>query len=187
MRAIRLLSSTLQDCKLVASQSGHHSLVTDAPLESPGDLPEELIPGGMAKHIIDALESVEIQAENSELIGLDCGLQRFRQRALKKISVRQIGEGVVFSHVGDLLFGSPSFSNILVRINPSTAGQFAPRDSNGSTVRKLLLIRIRSIDEYARAVGLMDLLRRPSREATRRFNTLHQPKKAHAGNDAFAR
>jgi hypothetical protein len=81
------------------------------------------------------------------LITVICGFQRSRQRALKQVSVPQIGEAVVLSHVSDLLFGPAPVGNFLVCIDPSTAGQFSSRDGKGSAVQKLGLIGIRSVDE----------------------------------------
>src|ERR1700712_2419272 len=101
-------------------------MVSNRPFESPRYLLKQIVPDRMPKHIVDALEAVEIQAKNDDLICLDRGFQRLRQFSLKEISIRQVGERVVLSHVSDLLLGLSSLGNILVRINPTAAGQLAP-------------------------------------------------------------
>ena len=145
---VGLQLAALHDGELVASEPGHHSLVADTQQQPVGDLPEQFIADGMAEHVVDGLEAIEIEAENRELIG-GGGVQRFGQRALKQVSVRQIGEGVVFGHVSDLLFGPPALGDVLVRIDPAAAGQFAPRDGDDAAVGKLLLVGVRPVGEAA--------------------------------------
>jgi hypothetical protein len=75
---------------------------------------QELVADDVAEHILDLLETNEVDAEKGEA---RAGLRRLRERHLQVLregrAVRQAGQGVVTRHVHDLRLGLPPLGDVL--------------------------------------------------------------------------
>ncbi len=93
-----------QDDELVAAESGHRILGTDAVEQPRGRLLEQLVAGDMAERVIDHLEVVEIDEHHAETFARALGArQRQVQAVVEQRPVGQPGQFVVRRQVLDAL------------------------------------------------------------------------------------
>ena len=86
----------------------------NSPESSYGALEENLVPGPMAKAVVDLLEIVEIEKQDGQ--GLLAGtrlVQRVGKRGLESVAIGQSGDGVEMRHVLDLSLGVEAVGDIL--------------------------------------------------------------------------
>src|ERR1700722_10997686 len=100
----------------------------------------------MAERVVDRLEAIEIDAEHRELAAIDA-FERLDEMLPEKNAVRQIGQGIIMRHVGDLRLRLAARRYVLMRRQRAAAGKWLVQDRNGSAI--------------ARCPGFMPRLRHP--------------------------
>ena len=73
---------------------------------------QQLVTDVMSERVVDALELVDVDIEQSELLAFAGLLKLALDLRAEQRPVRQIGERVVMRHVRDLLVGAPPFGDI---------------------------------------------------------------------------
>ena len=89
------------------------SLVPDAALDAAGDGLQQFVADMMAERIVDALEFVDVDIEQGELLAAAGLLELALDLLAEQHAVRQVGQRVVMREMGDLLVGAPAFGDVL--------------------------------------------------------------------------
>src|ERR1700732_3090358 len=130
----RLLYACLDDCKFVASKSSNEIRLSDTTPQTGCHGFQEFIACGMAERIVDALEFVDVDVEHRKLLAPLGSLELPLQLLAERHAIRQIGQRVVVSQMGNLLLGAPALRDVLLRGNPSTIRQRSIHDLDRTTV-----------------------------------------------------
>ena len=85
-------------------------------LQPLGHRAQQRVADRMAEHVVDALEAVEIEEHDGELVA---AAQRLLHLVLEQHAVRQIGQRVVPRHVHDLGFGLAALGDIFIGRHPA--------------------------------------------------------------------
>ena len=106
----------LHDGEFVAAETSHRIDAAHHALQALGHRAQQRVADRMAERIVDALEAVEIEEHDRELVA---AAERLFHLVAEQHAVRQIGERVVARHVHDLGFGLPAFGDVLVGRDPA--------------------------------------------------------------------
>jgi len=135
----RDIRDALDDSELVASQPRNRVALTDGSLDSRGDFLQQLVSGRVPQRIVDGLEMVQVDIQHGELAGAMPHLGETLFEALLELEpVRQPGQGVVRRHFLDLLFGSTTHGDVLMRRHPSAIGELLLALSDDAPIRQFV-------------------------------------------------
>ena len=120
MRAASSLASVglaldLHDGEFVAAEPGDRIDAAHDALQALGHRAQQRVADRMAERIVDALEAVEIEEHDRELVAAP---ERLLHLVLEQHAVRQIGERVVARHVHDLGLGLPALGDVFIGRDP---------------------------------------------------------------------
>ena len=116
MPAVGLLAVDDQ-AELVAGEPGHDAAAGGS-LDAARDLDQELVAHGVAEHVVDFLQAIEIDAQHREfLVGAGTGLDHLGQRLQEGGAVRQIGQSVMIGHVRHPRLGLASVGDVLMGLD----------------------------------------------------------------------
>ena len=132
----RLGQPGLDDRKLVAAEPRDRVGLADHGLEARRGLLEQRVAGGVAAHVVDLLEAIEVEAQHRDLVAV---APRPRQRLLEAVAeqhaVGQAGQRVVVGHEPDLRLGRLALGDVADRRDARApalvvhgAGQHLDRD-----------------------------------------------------------
>ena len=84
----------------------------------------------VAERIVDALELVDVDIEQRELLAVGGLLQLALDLLAEQRAVRQVGQRIVVRHMRDLLVGAPPLGDVLDDVDEVTrfAGMVADAD-----------------------------------------------------------
>ena len=125
----------LHDRELVAAQSRDEAGGADAAAQAGGDGFEQLVADQMAERIVDALELVDVDVIDGELLAVRDLRQFLLQPLVEQRAVRQVGQRVVMGEVGDALLGAAALGDVLVGRDPAAVGQRLVDDLHRAAVR----------------------------------------------------
>jgi hypothetical protein len=126
-----------QNGKLIAAEAGHRVWITRTATKPIGYQTKQLVPDWMAQRIVYGFKVVEIEGEHGNAFTALHALQLLRQALSQKRTIWQIGQRIVMRHMGDLLFGTPPFSHILVGHQSADARYVSGRDQMKPASRDL--------------------------------------------------
>ena len=106
-------NSRLNDRKLVATQPCDKIGVSDTAPDAGSHGLQQLIADMMSERVVDTLELVDVDIEQSELPAPAGFLQFALDLVAEQHPVRQIGQRIVMREVSDLLIGTPAFGHIV--------------------------------------------------------------------------
>ena len=105
--------SGLDHREFVAAEAGDEIARLGAILEAGCDRLQKLIADMVSKRVVDALEFVDVDIEQRELLAAG-GLAKLALDLLaEQHPVRQVGQRVVMRQMRDLLVGKPAFGNVV--------------------------------------------------------------------------
>ena len=95
-----------------------HDAAARRSLDAARHLDQQLVAGGVAEHVVDFLQAVEVERQHREfLVGAAASLDHLRQRLQECGAVRQIGQAVMIGHVGHARFGLAAVGDVLVGLD----------------------------------------------------------------------
>jgi len=106
-------NSGLNHRKLVATQTCDEISVSDAAPDAGSHGLQQLVADMMSERVVDALELVDVDIEQSELLAPAGILELAFDLVAEQHPVRQIGQRIVMREVSDLLIGTPAFGHIV--------------------------------------------------------------------------
>jgi hypothetical protein len=92
----------------------------------------------MAERVVDALELVEIETEHGAGLAARDAMQGLLQTPPKQDAVRQIGQGIMQRHVGNLCLGEPLLRDIGKRIHEPARRHRLVGDGDDPPIGQLL-------------------------------------------------
>ena len=132
------------------------SLAHAAPHAVGGGLQEE-VADRVAERIVDALEVVEVEAEDADRLGAPPVRQDLFHALVEGSAVQKIGECVVVGEVPDLLLGEPPLGDVLEGRDEAPVGYRPIVDGDASAVGQVL--------DHRRRLVLADVLLRQGERA----------------------
>ena len=84
-----------QDRELVAAEAGHGVLRAQRALDARGHLAEDLVAGGVAEAVVDALEAIDVEEVDGSGVVAAAAIDRVLQPVAEEGAVGQPGERVV--------------------------------------------------------------------------------------------
>src|SRR2546429_5515658 len=118
-----LLDAGLDNCKLVAAESGHEIGVADAAAQPARNGHEQLIAHRMPKRIVDRLEVIEIEIKNRELGAAMNPAQLLVQPLAEHHAIWQVGQRIIMREMRDPLLRALALGDVLMGGDPSAAGE----------------------------------------------------------------
>ena len=104
------------DGELVATEAGQGVGRPQHPLDAPGQLDEELVPGRVTDAVVDQLEAIQVDVEHGAAVGLAFAAAHALGDAIhQQRPVGQAGEGVVQGVVDQALLGVAPLGDIRER------------------------------------------------------------------------
>ena len=91
----------LQDDEFIAADAGYRVALAHAAEQPAGNLAQQGVADGMAERVVDGLEAVEVEAQQSDVLVAAARFQRRFQALAQQDAIRQIGQRIVMRHVGD--------------------------------------------------------------------------------------
>ena len=128
----------LHDGEFVAAEPRHRVGAGHHALQPLGHRAKQRVADRMAERIVDALEAVEIEEHDRELVA---ALQRLFHLVLEQHAVRQIGQRIVPRHVNDLGLGLPALGDIFIGRDPAAVRGRRIEARDHSAVAELIKMR----------------------------------------------
>ena len=135
--ACRLLGAVQRDLhhgELVAAEAGDEVRILHAAADAARHLLEQGIAHGMAEHVVDALELVEIDAVQRQHLALHHAGERAFHGLAEQHPVGEPGERVVSREIGDALLRAPPIGDVLVRRHPAAVRHRAVPDNDETII-----------------------------------------------------
>lgn len=124
----------LDDGELVAPHAGNRVGLAHEGAQPRGHHAEQTVAGGVAEHVVDALEVVEIEhVQGHHFAAPDTG-ERLLQALVEEHAVGQPGERVMQRHVHDPGLRLALLGDVAVRRHDSAAGHHLRGDGDGAPV-----------------------------------------------------
>ena len=134
----RLRRAHLNDGKLVTPEPRDQVGFTRVLSQDSRDPTQQLVPGGVAVHVVHRLEPIEIEIQHGDVVAPTHARQDTLHVLAEQHAVRQVGEGVVPRHVAKLVLRASTFRNILVGSDPPLARDRPARFLYHPPVRQLV-------------------------------------------------
>src|SRR5258708_25586330 len=103
----------LNDGKLVAAEPGDEIVLSDTVFDPLGHSLQQFVADMMSERIVDALELVDVDIKQGELLVPAGSLERALDLLAEQHPVRQVGQRVVMRQMRDLFVGAPALGDIL--------------------------------------------------------------------------
>ena len=148
--------------ELVAAKTGERVAGSQQPLQTPGDLDQDLVAGGVSKCVVDQLEAVEVQVDDREALG-GAASGRHPDPVREQGPVREPGERVVECLPGEPFLGLLALGDVLHLRDQVAADPPAVidgRDSQGDPDRMTPGVLAASLAAVAVALAVGDLAER---------------------------
>src|SRR5260221_301369 len=113
-----------------AAEPGDQIVLSDTVFDPPGHGLQQLVADMMPERVIDALELVDIDIEQSELLAPAGSLERALDLLAEQHPVRQVGQRVVLRKMRDFLVGAPAVGDVLDDIDDKSGLAGLIRDSD---------------------------------------------------------
>jgi len=113
----------LHDGEFVAAQPDHEVGLLHASGEASGDRFEQFVADHVAERVVDALEFVNVDIEHGELPLVRSVRQLALDLLAKQGAVRQIGQRIIMSEVGDAFLGAAALGDVLMGRDPAAVRQ----------------------------------------------------------------
>jgi hypothetical protein len=150
----------LNDRKFVASQARDQLVVATALAQARRDSPQQLVAERMSERIVDALEVIEIEAEDGEILpGPPDPPERLIQPLMKENTVGKAGQCIVMRHMGDPRLGLLAFGHV----DDGDEDGFCPIDDELSGVGQHLDLAAVGLDVPPGAAGEISVIDRAGR------------------------
>ncbi len=120
-RVGRFLHLGHDDGEFVAAQTGNRIGLSGAAAQTVGDQFQQFVPDRMAERIVDALELIEIEAQDRQTLTAFDAFEFMFQPFAQQDAVGQIGQRVMARHVGNSPFRALPLGDVLVGCQPSAA------------------------------------------------------------------
>ncbi len=101
-----------QDGELVAANSGQLGMPWQLMQQLAGELPEQLIAGGMATEVVDLLEAVQPQQQQVTEAALGGAAEGFREQPFQFAAVEQAGQRVMCGQLLQALFQRTALAEV---------------------------------------------------------------------------
>ena len=115
----RLVDAALQDGEFIAAQARDGVALAQTVAHALGDLPEQLVAERVAERVVDALEAIEIETQDRELLISRQVCKPISRCSRKNSAVGQIGQRVMQRHMRDLRLRHPPLGDVLVGGDPA--------------------------------------------------------------------
>ena len=117
----RLLHLGHDDGELVAAQTGNRVGLSGAAAQAVGDQFQQFVADRMSERIVDALELIEIEAQDRQALAAFDAFEFVFQPFAQQDAVGQVGQRVVARHMRDAPIGAQPLGDVLVGRQPSAA------------------------------------------------------------------
>ena len=99
--------------EFVAAEPGDQVGRLEAVLDAGGDGLQQFVADMVSERVVDALEFVDVDVEQRELLAADGLLQLALDLLAEQHPVRQVGQRVVMREMGDLFIGAPALGHVV--------------------------------------------------------------------------
>ena len=120
-RVGRFLHLGHDDGEFVAAQAGNRVGLSGAAAQAVGDQFQQFVADRMPERIVDALELIEIEAQDRQTLTAFDAFELMFQPFAQQDAVGQIGQRVVARHMRDAPIGAQPLGDVLVGRQPSAA------------------------------------------------------------------
>ena len=122
--------------EFVAAEPRRHIGVVEAPAQASGDAFEELIADRMAEGVVDALELVDVDIEDGQLLAGPHRLQRLFEPRAEQDPVGKVRQRVVMRQMRDLLVGAGALGDVFDGGDPPAVLQRPVDDFDRAAARR---------------------------------------------------